>query len=125
MDLGIVSSGLVPFVSTFTVDSKKDFTLRRVRILRKGVASTFSDHFSLEIVLSNLTRVGKGAEDSSKEGGWKEFEKETEAVAVNVKDIVEDEKLTVEECMGKINAIENKVKFKSFGKSRKPRYHRN
>ena len=78
--------------------------------------------------MSNLTGAGKGVEELSKgdsawnlkmEGGWKEFKKETEAVAEKVKDTVEDETLSVEECMGKINAIENKVKFKSFGKTRK------
>ena len=90
LDLGIVASGLAPFVSNFVVDSKQEFTPRRVRRSKKKVISTFSDHFSIEVVLSNLTRAGKVMEKQSKgettwnlrkEGGWEMFEKETEAVA--------------------------------------------
>ena len=60
--------------------------------------STFSDHFSIEVGLSNLTRAGKEMEKQSKgettwnlrkEGGWEMFEKETEAVAEKVMRIVD------------------------------------
>ena len=69
--LGIVSLGLAPFVSTFAVDSKKEFTPRRVRRSKKKVISTFSDHFSIEVVLSNLTRAGKVMEEQSRgETAW-------------------------------------------------------
>ena len=40
-----------------------------------------------------------------------------EAVAERVKEIVEDRDNSLEECMEKVNIIENKVKFKSFGKT--------
>ena len=56
LDLGIVSAGMVPFVTTFLVDKEQDFTPMRVRRTKKGVTSTYSDHFSLE--LSSLGSQG-------------------------------------------------------------------
>ena len=53
------------------------------------------------------------------EGGWEEFDSETEAVAERVEEVVEDKNNSFEECMEKNNMIENKVKYKSFGKTRK------
>ena len=98
----------------------------RVRRSKKGLVSTYSDHFSVEIVFSDLPRAGKLGEEETekgsvwnlrKEGGWEKYKNETEKVAQKVVDIVEKSELSIEECMKEIETVNNKVKFVSFGKN--------
>ena len=58
-DLGIILAGLLPFVTSFLVDSRQEFTLRKIK---NGLKSTFTDHYSLEVVLLSLPRAGRGKE---------------------------------------------------------------
>ena len=53
-----------------------------------------------------------------KEGGWDEYKKQTEKKATRIVDMVENSK-TVEDNMKEIEAVNDKVKFASFGKTRK------
>ena len=127
LDLGIVSAGLLPFVTTFQVDSQQEFTPKRVRKIKNGLKYTFSDHYSIEVVLSNLPRASKVKEPEQeictwnlkKEGGWERFSKLTEANKDKVDDVVSDKTTTIEEKMKMFNTIDRKVKFQSFGKTRK------
>ena len=59
LDLGIVSAGLAPFVQEFQVDSEKVFTPRRVRRTKKGMVSTYTDHFKLCLVASQGLESGQ------------------------------------------------------------------
>ena len=54
-----------------------------------------------------------------KEGGWIEYLKHTEAAADKIESIVDAEDLSIEDCMNKIDCVNNKIKFSSFGKTRK------
>ena len=127
LDMGIMSAGLLPFLTTFLVDSDQKFTPRRMRRTRKGLKSIYSDHYSLELVLTGLPRARREKEQEResctwnlrKEGGWERFKELTEVANVRVQTVLDDENATVEECMKKIKAIENKVKFQAFGKTRK------
>ena len=128
LDLGIVSAGLLPFVTTFRVDSTRAFTPMRVRKNKKSLVSTYSDHFAIEVVLQGLPRAGvsEGTSDREsctwnlrKEGGWQEYKEQTEKVASIVEDIIKDDDISIEECMTKTEKVNNKVKFTAFGKTRK------
>ena len=90
LDLGIVSAGLVPFVTTVLVDKEQDFTPKRVRRTKKRVTSSYSDHFSLEVIFTGLPRAGRAEKEEEVEkctwnlkkvGGWEEYEKQTNMVS--------------------------------------------
>ena len=127
LDLGIVSAGLVPFVNTFNVDKEQEFTPMRVRRTKKGVTSSYSDHFSVEVIFKGLQRAGRMEQEEEEEtctwnlrklGGWEEYENQTNMVASQLERIVEDDHISIDECMRKIDNLNNKVKFTAFGKTR-------
>ena len=54
-----------------------------------------------------------------KVGGWEEYEKQTHMVPNKVEEIIENENISINECMKRIENLDNKVKFTAFGKTRK------
>ena len=123
LDLAIVSAGLQPFINTVVVDREQEFTPRRVRRTRKGITSTYSDHYALEVEFVGLPRAGRREVEQEEErctwnfkkaGGWERYAEETSAVAEMVAEIIEDETLTIEECMRRVNKVNDKVKFGAF-----------
>ena len=119
---------MLPFVTTFLVDSAQGFTPMRVRKGKKGLVSTYSDNFAVEVISHGLPRnvmVEKNNEEETstwnlrKEGGWEEYKELTEKCAYKVEEIVNNSDISIEECMKKIDKVNNMVKFGSFGKTRK------
>ena len=126
LDIGIISAGLQSFVKSFQVDKEQRFTPRRLRKTKKGIVSTYSDHFSLEVEFSGFPRAGSSNEPKEagcswnlkKEKGFEKYKVETKKIAVNIDNIIGDEKLTIEECMKRIEAENDKAKWAAFGKTR-------
>ena len=90
--------------------------------------SAYSDHYSVEVVIGGLPRATRQKitieEDKctwnlQKEGGWEEYKKQTDKMSSKMTDIVEDDTLTIEDCMKEVDKVNNKVKFSAFGKTRK------
>ena len=122
LDLAIESAELLPFAKKLVIDSKREFTPRRVMRRKTGVVSVYSDHYSMQVVLQGLPgkegRVERKAVwNLGKPGGWKRYEKQTELVAAKIEQILMKEGKS-EEVMEKVEAIEEKVKFKAFGKTK-------
>ena len=111
------------------MDSKHQFTPRRMRKIKNGLKSIYTDHFSLEVGLTGLPKAGRGKEQEQeqevsawnlrRQGGWEEYTRLTEANKDKFEAVVEDQTITVEEIMKRINAIDKKIKFQAFGKTRK------
>ena len=124
LDLGIVSAGLVPFVTTFLIDKEQQFTPMRGRKTKNGIKSTYSDHFSVELIFTGLQRAGRADQEEEEErsdwnlrkiGGWEEYEKQTDNIASKVESILENEDISVDERMRRIEKVDNKAKFAAFG----------
>ena len=82
----------------------------------------FSDHFSLKVEFTAIPRKQENNRPESvwnlgKPNGWETYKNETDIIADNIKNIVEDEK-DIDTVMKKIESIETKVKFKAFGKTK-------
>ena len=126
MDIGVISAGLLPFVKSFQVDKDQHFTPRRLRKTKKGVVSSYSDHFSLEVIFGGLPRSGTSHKKKEsgcswnlkKENGYEKYKEETKKIANNIDDIIRDETINIEECMQRIEAENNKAKWAAFGKTR-------
>ena len=54
-----------------------------------------------------------------KEGGWDMYRKQSDDKAAKIQDITENNDLPIEDCMKRINSLNNKIKYAAFGKTRK------
>ena len=123
LDLVIVSAALLPFVKRLVIDSSREFTPRRVIRRKEGVTSVFTDHFSLEVVMEGLPgkegRVDRpNTWNLGKPGGWEKYEELSVEAASKIEKVLENEELDTEEIMEKVDKIEEKMKFKAFGKTK-------
>ena len=122
LDIGIMSVSLVPFLTKVMVDTERQFTPRRVRTIKKKRITIFTDHYSLKVEFKGIPRKEETAKPETswnrgKPGGWQVYERITDDVAEKVRKINEDEN-DINKAMAKIEAIETKTKFKSFGKTK-------
>jgi hypothetical protein len=125
LDLGIISRNLLPFVHRVIVDEEQKFTPFRVIKRKSGLISCFSDHLSLKVILRGMASAGNPIKEKetiwnlNKVGGWERYIKKTDEAAEQIKDIVNNGDNSIEEVMDKVNKLENKIKFSSFGKIKK------
>ena len=87
------------------------------------MTTIFTDHFSLKIQFTGIPRNKENKQPEArwnlvKGDGWKIYDEETNKTADKIIDIVEKECEDINEVMKKIEALETKVKFKSFGKTK-------
>ena len=123
IDLVIVSADLLQYVSSLVVDVKKEFSMFRVRKVKNQTKLIPSDHFPLVIRLKNLpTRRIKREQEShwnlNKEDGWKRFKDLQSTVKEKMDNIIANQYLTINEVDKKIDMIQTKIKFQSFGKTK-------
>ena len=124
LDLGIISSCLIPFLDSVVIDKEHNFTPRRV-IKRKGkIQSIFTDHLPIEIKLKGMPRRKRlkidnpASWNTDKPEGWKIYKEVTDSVAVKMNEIINNNDLSIEEVVKKVETMENKAKFVAFGKTR-------
>ena len=95
------------------------FTPRRVL---KG-KTVYSDHFSVKIVLKNLP-IGRISESKvsiwnlNKPKSWDRYKLLSNKAACKMMKIINNEELNINEVVEKMNNIDNKIRFKSFGKTK-------
>ena len=58
--------------------------------------------------------------NQGKPGGWERYRELTEEASEKIEAIIEDKKLTSDEVAKRVEAIETKIKFQSFGKTKPP-----
>ena len=122
-NLVIVSADLVPYVSSLVVDIRKEYSLYRVRKVKDKMKLIPSDHFPLVIKLKNLlTRLVKREQESTwnlnKPEGWKKFRELQKGVKEKSDSIIADKSLSIEMVDKKLEKIQTKIKFQSFGKTK-------
>jgi len=122
LDLFVVSRELRPFVSQLEIDQGRLFTPARV-VKKKGQAKlVYSDHFACMLTFTSLARVKEEQEEKRmvwnlrKEGGWSLYKEVTDSYSEKVSNIAENMELNIEEMSEAIEKVNNKIKFKAFGK---------
>jgi exonuclease III len=123
IDLVVISSNLMPYVTKMLVDSKQKFCAKKVGLARGKERVIRSDHFPIIVMLEKMPKAKvKGAKESSwneaKPGGWDTYKAAMEEAAGGLETLVEDENLSEEELVKRFDAVANKVKFKAFGKTK-------
>ena len=99
LDLGLASSNLIPFIKCMVIDSKREFTARRV-IKRKNdnITTIYTDHYAVKVEIVGLPRSQERIQKETswnlgKPGGWELYEKLSAEEAPKVKAVVEEAKL--------------------------------
>ena len=115
LDLAIMSSSLLPYLSKVVVDKEHKFTPRRVLKTRKGIKSTYTDHFSLKIELKGIPKKQQQEKQQitwnlNKPGGWSDYKTTTNKEAHKITEAVHEE-TDIEKVMKKINSIDNVCRF--------------
>ena len=82
----------------------------------------YSDHIASILTLKNLPRKQERQEKKvkvwnvAKESGLENYKLFSDKYSDNIEKIIEDKSISIQEAMNRINKIENKIKFKAFGK---------
>ena len=122
LDLALASQALMPFIREMQVDSIREYAPRRVVTKDKRLGLTYADHYPLIIKLemprSEIEATTEASWNVNKPGAWEDYEKISDEEAEKIEELADDETMTNEEIMNKVDKIENKMKYKSFGKSK-------
>lgn len=87
------------------------------------IKNIFTDHYSVEVKIVGLPK-GEPVKEKEKtwnlqkNGGWESYKRLTKEAAEKVERVAEDELLTANEAMDKVEAIKEGIKFKAFGKTK-------
>ena len=122
LDLALASRALLPFVKEVLVDSERKYAPRRVVTKGKNLGLHFADHFPLVIKLEMPKAETIPDKDVGwnlgKPGAWEEYAKVSEEEAEHVQELAENEFITNEQLMNKLDKLQNKIKYKTFGKTK-------
>ena len=123
LDLAYASENILPFIKCVLIDKDKKFTPRRIIWKGGKFTSVYTDHFSMEIVLSGMPGKTQNMEKAAiwnlgKPGGWDVYESVTGKRAKEIDILVEKENIDLEVMMDKIEKIDEEIKFNAFGKTR-------
>ena len=124
LDLAIISISILPYLTKMEIDTERKITPRRVTKTKNGIKSTFSDHFSLKIQFKGIPKKEKEEKPKpkwnlNKPDGWVTYKSKSDKEAAKIEAIVDNED-NIETVMKKVEAINSKVKFQSFGKTKIP-----
>ena len=105
------------------MDKARTFTPRRVLKTKKSTKTIFSDHYSLKVEFKGLPKsIEKDKHESrwnlGKPDGWDIYKEATNSIADKIESLAEDDELDINSVMKKLNTLDTKVKFKSFGKTK-------
>ena len=122
LDIAIASTALVPYVVNFEVDRERKFTPRRVIRKKDMITEIFTDHFSLKIELSGMPKNKNESKPAARQnvnkpGGWSIYERITDEIADKINSIVDNDKITIDEAIKRIETLKNNVDFKALGKT--------
>jgi hypothetical protein len=110
-------------VKSVVIDKERQFTPKRV-ISKKGeFLSVYTDHFTMEVKLSEMPKRKVKIDKISnwnlkKPGGWEAYKLLTDKAADKIEHAIKDDTLEIDDLVRKIESIEKEIKFASFGKSR-------
>ena len=123
LDLCIMSANLVSYTTRMLVDSQKMYCPKKVMMSRGKTRMIRSDHYPIIIQLEGMPRANtKMAKESqwnlNKPSGWDIYKVAIEDASDKIDTFIDDETLSIDEVMKKVDNTMNSVKFKSFGKTK-------
>ena len=124
LDLALISNDLFRYVDKLIIDNDGQYPIGRV-VMKNGLKTLVkSDHYPLILKFKDIPvnrNVFKHEEvvrfNLKKDGGWATYKTLTDECEELV-NIVNNDSDSVEKIHAKFESIHNKIKFKSFGKTR-------
>ena len=122
LDLAIGSRNLRPFLETMVVDSARKFTPKRTVYIKGKLTLKPSDHYSMLLIL-NMPRKEKQRKqptiwNKNKPGGWEAYEEETHAAKAKMEEVINDDTMSVDDVMKKLDSMQTKIKHSTLGKTK-------
>ena len=128
LDLALVSNDIYRYIETLTIDQNSHYPLGRV-VVKNGVKTLVRpDHYPMILKFKDIpidrSKFKKDKDvrfNLKKDGGWDKYK----AITDDCKEllaIVNDDKETIENIHRQFEKMHNKMKFKSFGKTRVSNY---
>ena len=123
LDLCIMSANLVPYTTKMLVDSRLKFYPKKVMMNRGRTKIIRSDHYPIIIQMEGMQRVNMKMPKESrwnlnKPGGWEKYKVTLEEASEKIDTIIDDETLSIEDVMRKVDSKMNNAKFYAFGKTK-------
>ena len=122
LDLFVASRELRPYISKLLIDSDRKMAVFRVTKSQGKYKKVFSDHYSCLLTISSLPfqQAGRGEKqvrwNLAKKDGWQKYKELSDQNSSKLNKIIEDEDLTMQEIMDKVDKVQEKIKYKAFGK---------
>ena len=125
LDLVIVSADLELFLESLTIDTEFKYGPARVRKVNKKLKKINSDHFPIVVRFKSLPtkRIVAAKAGSWKLNipeGWKTYQRLSDEISGKMDDIIENTSLSIEEVKKRVDTLQTKIKFQSFGKTKPP-----
>ena len=125
LDLVIISADLEPFLESLVVDTEFEFGLARVRKVKNKLKKIHSDHYPIIVKFQNLPTQKILTPKTSHWNltvpeGWKIYEDLSDNISNKMDEIIENKSLSIEEVKKKTDALQTKIKFQAFGKTKPP-----
>ena len=119
LDIGIASIELEQYVYKVIIDKDKKFTPRRVQKKK----TTFTDHLSIMIMLKDIPKgelkeVNRSFWNTNKPGPWEAYKDLSDKLADKINVLIDTNENDINVVVKKIEKMEDKVKFQSFGKTK-------
>ena len=123
IDLVIFSADLLPYFQSMLIDTKHEFSPARVKIKDGKRRLIHPDHFPLVVKFEKLPTQRLKVEKISNwkfnaPDGWNKYEAMTNEIKSKMDTIIDDNSLSIDEVKKRTDALQNKVKFRAFGKSK-------
>ena len=123
LDLALGSANLLPYIKGFIVDSKREFTPRRVVMTGGKMTYIYTDHYTCEL---EMTMPASKEETKAerrwniyKPGGWEKYREVSDDYAPKMEKIIKDRSLNNQEVMRKIYQIQDSGIWKNKREEKK------
>ena len=123
LDLCFRSANLVPYATKMLVDSRLKYCTKKVMMNRGRTKIIRSDHYPIIIQMEGMQRANMKMPKESrwnlnKPGGWEKYKVTLEEASEKIDTIIDDDTLSIEDVMRKVDSKMNNAKFYAFGKTK-------
>ena len=122
LDLWVCTAGLAPHLKELIIDSSRRWEVARPVLKDGRLQLTHSDHYTMVATFQNLPSAKVAREEqevrwkTGNKESWTKYKEESKKASKKITETVENKKNDINEVLNKVEAIETKMKFKTFGK---------
>ena len=123
LDLWLCTAGLAPYLKELIIDSNRSWEVARPVLKDGRLQLTYTDHYVMVATFHNLpaARVAREEKEevrwkSGSKETWLKYKEESKEASRKIAETIDDKEKDIDEVLEKVEAIETKLKFKTFGK---------